>query len=135
MTVTRMERLENALDMQALAGNGYRYVWYQEISRVGICPIHEYQPDVARLLEARIFSDAGDQEDAEEVHVFGAQDGLLSAVHIVTKGTDPHREDQEMLVSTFGKSLKVRTVYAFDEDGQVYPAVTLLTGYCEMEAE
>lgn len=121
--------LDEALDLSALSAKGFSYVWYQEISRANICRIGDYQPDRAHLLEARIFTAADDQNNAREIHIFAAQDGNLKAVLTVTQGADPHRDEDEILLPPYGKSLTVRTVYDYEADGQAYPAVSLLVGY------
>lgn len=121
--------LETALDMDAMAQAGYTYVWYQEQSRAGICDVRDYQPDPQRLLEARIFTCAGEHEEASEVHVFYGQDGALKAVRTVISGEADYTEERQLLLPEFGESLTVRTVYAYDADGQATPAAFLLTGY------
>lgn len=118
-----------ALDMAAMVQAGYTYIWYQEQSRVGICRLTDYQPDSQHLIEARIFRSAGRNEDASEVHVFYGQDGQRRAVVTHTAGTAPYSEERQLLLPIFGKSLTVRTVYTYDEDGQVMPGASLLTGY------
>lgn len=133
MTIVDMN-LDDALHMSALAQQGYTYVWYQEISRAGICKTQDYEPDSTRLLEARVFKIASANGDAEEIHIFGTQDGHLKATHTATQGSDPHRDETDILLETFGKSLTVRTVYDYESDGQAYPAVSLLVGYEGMEA-
>lgn len=121
--------LASALDMNALAQAGYQYVWYQEQSRVGICVVADYRPDADRLIEARIFSNAGDHDEAREVHVFAGSDGVLKAVETIAAGNAAHSDENQLLLPRFGKSLTVRTVYTYDEDGQAMPGAFLLTGY------
>lgn len=133
MTITDMN-LDDALQMSALVQKGYAYVWYQEISRAGICKTQDYVPDVSHLMEARVFKIAATNGDAEEIHIFGAQDGTLKAIHIKTQETDPHRDETNILIRSYGKSLTVRTVYDYEQDGQAYPAVSLLVGYEGMGA-
>lgn len=125
--------LNKALDMRDLASKGYTHIWYQEQSRVGICRLEDYQPcDPQHLIEARVFANVGENEDASEVHVFRGQDGQLRADVATTSGNAPHREERQILLPIYGKSLTLRTVYDYDADGQALPVGTLLTGYEEV---
>lgn len=124
--------LNKALDMQDMASRGYTHIWYQEQGRVGICRLEEYQPCAPQyLIEARIFANVGTNEDASEVHVFYGQDGRQKADVTTTSGAAPHREERQILLPIYGKSMTLRTVYDYDEDGQALPVATLLTGYEE----
>lgn len=123
--------IERALDMTVMQQEGYSYIWYQELSRVGICSLADYHPDRDKVLEARIFTNAVEDKDASEVHVFADGDGQLKAVRTVVSKDAYHTDEQQLLLPMFGKSLTVRTVYTFDEDGQAVPGAFLLTGYNE----
>lgn len=121
--------LDEALDMHAMAKAGYEYVWYQELSRVGICRLEAYEPDTDRIIEARIFRNTAAGETASEVHVFMGQDGQKKAVQTTASDAQPWTEERQLLQPHYGKSLTVRTVYTFDDDGQAMPGAFLLTGY------
>lgn len=94
----------------------------RSLSRVALGPTPE-SVDRLELLEARFF------DGREEIRIFRDEAGL-QAVRLRSEAGDAALEqDLGLMNPMFGKTLRVRRVLEFDEDGQAYIAQTMLTGW------
>lgn len=75
------------------------------------------------LIEARFFS------AVEEVRLFRDEAGLRAVCLTSEEGDAAIEREHKLANPKFGRTITVRQVLAFDEDGQAFIAYTLLIGW------
>ncbi len=92
-------------------------------SAMSLGPTPETLPDTEEILEARFFS------RDEEIRLF-RDDGILKAVSLrETPDARVLKNEYEIGNQALGKSLTVREILDFDEDGQAYIALSRLSDW------
>lgn len=115
------ERISDFLEMM----QGYEFGLLYYFSEVSLTPLNGrpvQNPD--QLIEARLFS------HDRELHLFQTETGACAVLVLETEQAE-YLDEWRPLSRTFqeaGKLLGVRKYAAYDPDGQVYVALTRLSG-------
>ncbi len=104
----------------------YEYALLYMISEIYLCKTKELKEiDWEECQEARFFS------DDKEMHYFMDEEGKFKVVSVVdTDKNDIYVKSYKLAkrFQKYGKTLQVKEHLAYDEDGQMYVALTCLQG-------
>lgn len=104
----------------------YEYALLYMISEIHLCKTEELKDiDWEQCQEARFFS------ENKEMHCFIDEEGKFKAVSVIDTNKDDIYVKSYRLAKSFqkyGKILQIKEHLAYDEDGQMYVALTCLKG-------
>lgn len=119
--------VKRALTREYWQGEGYQYIWKQELGGVELQMVAEANSlEEEQLLEARIFT------KNKELHLFYCEDELRAVVTTEEAEDDPIEEIQ-LLMERFGHSITLRHYIDYEQDGQAYIKQTVLCDYVKEE--